>query len=120
MNTFARSKGLIWSPSVGPGYIDRRAVPNSKAGLVDRKNGQAYDDNWNFVFESGIPHWVSITSFNEWHEGSMIEPASASPPAGHGYSTYSGSYGKTGQASETSYIERTAHWVQQFTNQYKP
>ena len=68
-----------------------------------------YDGNWNYVFQSGIPSWISITSLNEWHEGSMIEPASYNPPAGHGYLTYEGAYHKTSKASEMAYIERTRY-----------
>ena len=114
MNDFCKSKGLIWSPSIGPGYIDRRAVPNSKAAVLDRQNGTMYDNNWNWVFNSGIPNWVSITSFNEWHEGSMLEPAKFDPPNGHGYMTYQGAYHKTGKASEMAYIERTKYWVNEY------
>jgi glycoprotein endo-alpha-1,2-mannosidase len=116
MNGFCKQKGLIWSPSIGPGYIDRVAVPSSKAMIFDRKNGTMYDENWNFVFDSGMPNWVSITSFNEWHEGSMIEPTSSTPPSGpHPYMTYEGAYGKAGKAAETSYLERTTYWVNEFT-----
>ena len=115
MNDFCKTKGQVWSPSIGPGYIDKRAVPNSHAINLDRKNGQTYDDNWKFVLDSGIPHWVSITSFNEWHEGSMIEPASSKPPKGFSYLSYSGAYNKSGTASETAYLERTAFWVKEFT-----
>ncbi len=37
-----------------------------------------------------MPTWVSITSFNEWHEGTMIEPATNTPPSGYGYQTFAG------------------------------
>lgn len=58
--------------------------------------------------KGGVPTWVSVTSFNEWHEGSTIEPADSTPPAGFGYETYSGAFGKTGAAAETAYLDRTA------------
>ena len=119
MNDFCRSKGLIWSPSIGPGFIDKRARPNSIKVDLDRANGQTYDNNWNFVFDSGIPHYVSITSFNEWPQGSMIEPASSDPPKGFSYMTYEGAYNKTGTASETAYLERTAFWIKEFTKRYR-
>ena len=61
----------------------------------------------------GSADWVSITSFNEWHEGSTIEPASSNPPAGNGYQTYAGAYGTPGAASETAYLDRTRYWVDQ-------
>jgi hypothetical protein len=61
-----------------------------------------------------VPTWVSVTSFNEWHEGSVIEPARSTPPAGFGYQTYSGAYGTTGAAAETAYLDRTAYWATEF------
>ena len=115
MTDFCKSNGKIWSPSIGPGYVDSRAKPYSTKAYIDRRNGQTYDDNWKFVLDSGIPHWVSITSFNEWAEGSMIEPVSSEPPKGFSYLTYNGSYNKWGIASEKAYLKRTAFWIQEFT-----
>ena len=57
---------------------------------------------------------MSITSFNEWHEGSTIEPARSTPPAGFNYQTYSGAYGRTGASAETAYLDRTAYWAAEF------
>jgi type 1 glutamine amidotransferase len=114
---YARAHGLIWSPSVAPGYIDDRAVPGNTTPTVERADGAAYDRQWSNALDpaiGGTPTWVSVTSFNEWHEGSSIEPADATPPAGHGYQTYDGAYGLTGAAAETAYLDRTAHWVDRF------
>ncbi|MEU3979287.1 ThuA domain-containing protein [Streptomyces sp. NPDC026672] len=115
---YARAHNLIWAPSVAPGYLDDRAVPGNSTPTVDRRNGAAYDQQWNNALDpqiGGSPTWVSVTSFNEWHEGSQIEPADSTPPAGHGYRTYDGAYGKTGTAAETSYLDRTAYWAGRFT-----
>lgn len=114
---YARAHGLIWAPSVAPGYIDDRAVPGNTTPTLDRAKGAAYDRQWNNALDpavGGSPAWVSVTSFNEWHEGSSIEPADSSPPAGHGYLTFEGAYGKTGEAAETAYLDRTAYWVDRF------
>ncbi|MFI6345488.1 ThuA domain-containing protein [Streptomyces sp. NPDC050560] len=64
--------------------------------------------------------WVSVTSFNEWHEGSSIEPAASDPPAGHGYETYEGAYGKSGAAAETAYLDRTAEFAARFEAERQP
>lgn len=115
---FCKANGLVWSPSVAPGYIDDRAVPGNTTPTVDRNNGAVYDKEWSNALGTstgGPPTWVSVTSFNEWHEGSMIEPAKSQPPAGFGYLTYQGAYGTSGTASETAYLDRTRFWVNQFT-----
>ncbi|MDG6109666.1 hypothetical protein Daura_25885 [Dactylosporangium aurantiacum] len=114
-NAYCRANGLVWAPSVAPGYIDDRAVPGNTTPTLGRDNGAAYDRAWNNALtQGGLPTWVSITSFNEWHEGSSIEPASSTPPAGQGYLTYSGAYGLTGAAAETAYLTRTRYWVDRF------
>ncbi|WP_432198080.1 ThuA domain-containing protein [Streptomyces sp. bgisy027] len=113
----ARAHDLIWAPSVAPGYIDDRAVPGNSTPTVERANGAAYDRQWSNALDpaiGGSPTWVSITSFNEWHEGSSIEPADSTPPAGHGYRTYDGAYGKSGEEAQTAYLDRTAYWVGRF------
>ncbi|HCT76321.1 MAG TPA: hypothetical protein DGT23_06975 [Micromonosporaceae bacterium] len=110
---FCKANGLVWSPSIGPGYIDDRAVPGNTTPTLNRDNGATYDREWQNAIATN-PEWISITSFNEWHEGSTIEPASANPPGGHGYLTYQGAYGTTGAASETAYLTRTKYWVDRF------
>ncbi|MFI1393584.1 ThuA domain-containing protein [Streptomyces sp. NPDC020681] len=114
---YARANNLIWAPSVAPGYIDDRAVPGNTTPTLGRSDGGTYDKEWNNALDpaiGGSPAWVSVTSFNEWHEGSSIEPASGNPPAGHGYQTFDGAYGKTGAAAETAYLDRTKYWVGEF------
>jgi hypothetical protein len=116
-SAFCKANGLVWSPSVAPGYIDDRAVPGNTTPTLNRDNGAAYDREWSNALGTGTggpPTWVSITSFNEWHEGSQLEPASVTPPAGPGYLTYAGAYGTTGATAETSYLDRTRFWVGQF------
>ncbi|MEU4144230.1 ThuA domain-containing protein [Streptomyces parvulus] len=113
----ARAHGLIWAPSVAPGYLDDRAVPGNTTPTVERDGGAAYDRQWNNALDpavGGSPTWVSVTSFNEWHEGSQIEPADATPPDTPGYRTYDGAYGLRGAAAETAYLDRTAHWAARF------
>ncbi len=115
--SYAQANNLIWAPSVGPGYIDDRAVPGNTTPTLARNNGTTYDTEWTNALDptkGGVPTWVSITSFNEWHEGSTIEPARSSPPGGFGYQTYVGAYGLSGAAAETAYLDRTAYWAREF------
>jgi glycoprotein endo-alpha-1,2-mannosidase len=117
VGAYCQAHGMVWAPSVGPGYIDDRAVPGNTTPTLDRDNGATYDHEWtNAITPStgGSPNWVSITSFNEWHEGSQVEPASSNPPAGFSYLTYQGAYGTSGTASQTAYLDRTHYWVSQF------
>jgi glycoprotein endo-alpha-1,2-mannosidase len=123
VGAYCAAHGMVWAPSVGPGYIDDRAVPGNTTPTLDRANGATYDHEWtNAVTPSigGSPNWVSITSFNEWHEGSQVEPASSTPPPGFGYLTYQGAYGTSGTASQTAYLDRTRYWVSQFDHSVPP
>ena len=69
-----RSLDLIASPTVGPGYDETRCVYNTRT--KPRKDGATYDAMWARA-KAANAEWISITSFNEWHEGSQIEPARA-------------------------------------------
>ena len=112
------ANGRVWAPSVGPGYINDRAVPGNNTPTLTRDDGATYDQIWSGALSpanGGPPTWVSITSFNEWHEGTMCEPASTTPPSGYGYQTFAGAYGTTGASSETAYLARTRYWVDRFT-----
>ncbi|MEA3403938.1 MAG: glycoside hydrolase family 99-like domain-containing protein [Armatimonadota bacterium] len=68
----ARQHGKISCITVIPGYDDTKI---RDPGLVaERKGGDTYEALWQKAVEAG-PDWVLITSWNEWHEGSEIEPS---------------------------------------------
>jgi glycoprotein endo-alpha-1,2-mannosidase len=108
-SAYCDANGLVWAPSVGPGYNDDRAVPGNTTPTLARDNGATYDLEWQNALASNAD-WVSVTSFNEWHEGSIIEPARSSPPSS-AYETFAGAYGTSGAASETAYLDRTRYWT---------
>lgn len=65
---------MFFIPSVGPGYIDTRIRPWNGGNTRDREHGKYYETMWNSAISSNVDY-VAITSFNEWHEGTQIEPA---------------------------------------------
>jgi glycoprotein endo-alpha-1,2-mannosidase len=58
---------------------------------------------WQAAADAAVP-FVTITSFNEWHEGSQIEPAVAREIDGYRYPDYAG--------GEDEYLRRTAEGVE--------
>ncbi len=70
-----RSAGLLWSPSILPGYIDFRekAYTGEKTRYIPREDGKTYDRMAEAAISSQ-PDILTITSFNEFHEGTQIEP----------------------------------------------
>jgi len=105
----AHRLGLLCDPSVGPGYDARRATGDPR--VKPRRDGYTYDAMWRAAI-AARPDGVTITSFNEWHEGTQIEPAA--PPMRHGlyrYGSYDGAWGMYGVAAETAYLTRTAYWA---------
>jgi hypothetical protein len=64
----------IWVAGVLPGYNDTRVPGRQGTYIVPRDNGATYRASWNGAVASN-PDWITITSFNEWFEGSMLEPS---------------------------------------------
>ena len=55
-------------------HTSEKFRPWNSAMTVERKGGNTYKENWKSAVDSGA-RIISITSFNEWHEGTQIEPA---------------------------------------------
>lgn len=106
LSKFANQNGLIFIPSVGPGYIDTQVRAWNTANTRHRRHGQYYDVAWRSALNSQI-NFVSITSFNEWHEGTQIEPAQSKTVTGFTYLDYEpeGAY---------YYLNLTKFWIEQF------
>ncbi len=64
----------IWAAGVLPGYNDTKVPGRKGTYTVPRNNGATYRMSWNGALSSN-PDWVTITTFNEWFEGAMIEPS---------------------------------------------
>ncbi len=64
----------LWIATVMPGYDDTRAPGRGHTYRHDRRNGEYYRETWQAAIDSS-PDLVIITSFNEWVEGTMIEPS---------------------------------------------
>lgn len=109
----ARKLRLVCAPSVGPGFDARRATGEPRVRA--RAGGAVYDHMWEQALRSGAPI-VTITSYNEWHEGTQIEPARAR----RGYESYDGAWGLRGAAAETAYLERTAYWTARLSRARSP
>jgi hypothetical protein len=70
--SLARQHRRISCVTVIPGYDDTKI---RRPGLAaSRQDGQTYAVLWEEAIRAQ-PDWVLITSWNEWHEGSEIEPS---------------------------------------------
>ena len=98
---------LLCAPSVGPGYDAARATGDLR--VKPRRDGLTYDAMWTSALRSR-PDVVTITSYNEWSEGTQIEAAKPEPAAG-AYLSYDGAYGLHGRAATRAYLRRTACWT---------
>jgi len=112
---------------VGPGYNDSLIRPWNTHNEKARDGGRYYDDMWAAAV-SAAPEVVSVTSWNEWGEGTQVEPACArlGPAAGgaeqEGSNTNSGGgtrrYAGYGQgdglqddeAAQFLYVDLTRRW----------
>jgi len=66
--THSRNKTFV--ATVMPGYNDT----NKPESVVDRQDGIYYTLFWS-IAKACFPDGYAITSFNEWHEGTEIEPS---------------------------------------------
>ena len=74
LQDYAERNSLFFIPSVGPGYIDVRVRPWNSRANRDRRNGAYYSHAWHTLLQGKPPRLVTVTSFNEFHEGTQIEP----------------------------------------------
>lgn len=94
-------------PSVGPGYIDTNIRPWNAENTRERYNGQYYKNSWQAALHVS-PKIISITSFNEWHEGTQIERAVPKSTAKRTYLDYK-------HFGAGYYLKLTKHFVNEFS-----
>jgi hypothetical protein len=105
--TQAHRAGLLCAPSVGPGFDARLAT--SDPHVRPRLDGRTYDDMWRAAMRAHVD-LVTITSYNEWQEGTQIEPARARV----GHRGYDGAWGTSGPSAQRAYLDDTARWTARF------
>lgn len=74
LSSFATQNDLLFIPCVGPGYLDTRIRPWNGGNTKNRESGVYYEQMFSAALNTD-PDFIGITSFNEWHEGTQIEPA---------------------------------------------
>jgi hypothetical protein len=84
----ATRAGVGFVPAVIPGYNDRGVRPDEEHPVVPRRFGPEAEEGGPFaeaLRTVGLPHLddrtrlLLLTSFNEWHEWTQIEPTRPSP-----------------------------------------
>lgn len=109
---WARQHNQIFVPCVGPGYNDLRIRPWNGVNYRSRQGGTYYDAMWAAAIAAS-PDLVGVTSFNEWHEGTQIEPAVPKKIADFTYEDYQ-------PLSPEAYLDRTAHWARKLDKTAAP
>ncbi|KAI9029511.1 mannosidase, endo-alpha [Hyaloraphidium curvatum] len=119
--SWASRAGRIFVPSVGPGYDDERVRPWNSRNTRPREGGAYYDRGWEAVLAlDPLPKVVSVTSWNEWHEGTQIEPAVPHVGGnGYRYEDYEKDGDGKGEAGEV-YLRRTRKWIEKWSRAVGP
>lgn len=103
----ARRLELLCAPSVGPGFDARLATQLRQ--VRPRLHGETYDRMWEAAVAARADV-VTITSYNEWQEGTQIEPARLQV----GRPAYDGAWGRYGTAAQRAYLDATAQWATRY------
>jgi hypothetical protein len=70
----AENVGLIFHPGIFPGYDDRSLRGGVRPAM--HRSQEFYAKFWSNIYQfKRTGTWALLTSFNEWHEGTEIEPS---------------------------------------------
>jgi glycoprotein endo-alpha-1,2-mannosidase len=105
----AAQRRVLFVPSVGPGYDDTRIRPWNSVNTRDRQRGQYYERSFAEAVKVRPPI-VSITSFNEWGEGTQIEEAIPKKIDSYTYVDYQ-------PEGADFYLRLTRKWVFRYSQQ---
>ena len=108
------SNGKLFYPSVGPGYNDTLIRPWNAQQTRSRGRGRYYDSMWQTALNAA-PSGVTITSYNEWGEGTQVEGAFP-----HISANGSKMYADYSPEAPQFYMERTKYWVEQAKRDCQP
>jgi glycoprotein endo-alpha-1,2-mannosidase len=96
-------------PSVLPGFSARRIEYPADA-YTPRADGATFNEQWEAALGVGVePAMMTITSFNEWHEGTQIEPAQAGATNGLGHT-----YNDYEPLPPEGYLDLAREWGERF------
>lgn len=87
--------------------------PWNAAATQDRADGRYYDAGWRAALAAET-ELVSITSWNEWHEGTQIEPAAAKGREAGAAGGAGRTYLDYGKIRPDGYIRKTRTWAMRF------
>jgi len=113
LSQFARENNLIYIPCVGPGYLDTRVRPWNGKTTKSRGNGRYYEAMMEKAVDTA-PDFIGITSFNEWFEGTQIEPAVPKTIPSFTYEEY----GK--DEDPLFYIKKTKELISRYVKSNQP
>lgn len=109
LKSFCDKNNLIFIPSVGPGYIDTSIRPWNTQNTRNRVNGKYYEVGLSAALQTH-PSLISITSFNEWHEGTQIEKAVPKRTITTAYLDYR-------PHKPSYYLELTRKWSEKYSKE---
>ncbi|KAK6323913.1 hypothetical protein J4Q44_G00062520 [Coregonus suidteri] len=109
VKAFCDGNNLLFVPSAGPGYVDTAVRPWNNHNTRNRVNGRYYETSLQAAL-SVRPEIVTITSFNEWHEGTQIEKAVPRKTVSRLYLDYQ-------PHRSDLYLELTRKWAEHFNKE---